>query len=202
MAIIADSHKVTKIIRQPRFKTATVETAEGFVVDISTTRREYYEHPGALPVVQTGSLRMDLYRRDFTINSLAISLNNANFGELMDFYRGYQDIKDGYIRVLHNLSFVEDPTRAFRAVRFESRLGFKISKMTASLLEGAVKNNFLTSIDRRRLLNEIKLILSEDDPGPSIKLLNDFKLLPYIHPKCVLNQAHAKLFNRVRRVRD
>lgn len=202
VALTSQNHKITKIVRHPRFKTATLTTAEGYSVDISTTRREYYEYPGALPVVQTGSLRMDLYRRDFTINSLAIVLNNSNFGELMDFYRGYQDIKDGYIRVLHNLSFVEDPTRAFRAVRFEARLGFRISKMTASLLEGAVKNNFLTSIDRRRLLHELKLILSEEDPGPAIKRLNDFGLLPFVHPKIVLQPHHLKLFNRVRRVRD
>lgn len=202
VARAARAHKITKVIRHPRFKTATLETADGYVLDISTTRREYYEHPGALPVVQTGSLRMDLYRRDFTINSLAVALNVDNFGELMDFYRGYQDIKDGYIRVLHNLSFVEDPTRAFRAVRFEARLGFKISKMTATLLEGAVKNNFLTSIDRRRLLNELKLILSEDDPGPAIKRLNEFGLLPYVHPQIALRPAHGQLFTRVRRVRD
>lgn len=199
---LGQAHKLTKVVRHPRFKTATVHTAEGFIVDISTTRREYYEHPGALPVVQTGSLRMDLYRRDFTINSLAIALNQASFGELLDFYRGYQDIKDGYIRVLHNLSFVEDPTRAFRAVRFETRLGFKISKMTASLLEGAVRNNFLTSLDRRRLLHELRLILGEDDPGPAIKRLADFGLLAYIHPRLKLSASHHKLFNRVRRVRD
>ncbi len=202
IARVARSHRVTKVIRHPRFKTATLETADGLVVDVSTTRREYYEHPGALPVVQTGSLHMDLYRRDFTINSLAVALNSGNFGEVMDFYRGYQDIKDGYIRVLHNLSFVEDPTRAFRAVRFEARLGFKISKMTASLLEGAVRNKFLTSIDRRRLLHELKLILSEEDPGPAIKRLNDFGLLPFIHPQLILSGTHAKLFTRVRRVRD
>lgn len=202
VAKVAEAHPVTKIISHPRFKTATLETAEGYEIDISTTRLEYYEHPGALPVVQNGSLRMDLYRRDFTINSLAISLNRETFGELLDFYRGYQDIKDGYIRVLHNLSFVEDPTRAFRAVRFETRLGFKISKMTASLLEGAVRNNFLTSLDRRRLLNELKLILSEDDPGPAIKRLGEFNLLPYVHPKIVLKGHHPALFNRVRRVKD
>lgn len=202
IALAGRAHKITKVIRHPRFKTATIHTNEGFAVDISTTRREYYEHPGALPVVQTGSLRMDLYRRDFTINSLAVSLNAKTFGELMDFYRGYQDIKDGYIRVLHNLSFVEDPTRAFRAVRFEARLGFKISKMTASLLEGAVRNNFLTSIDRRRLLQELRLILSEDDPGPAIRRMAEFGLLPFIHPKICLRPVHYQLFNRVRRVRD
>ncbi len=196
------AHNIVKVVRHPRFKTASIETAEGYKLDISTTRREYYEHPGALPVVQDGSLRMDLYRRDFTINSLAISLNHENFGELLDFYRGYQDIKDGYVRVLHNLSFVEDPTRAFRAVRFEARLGFKISKMTVSLLEGAVRNNFLTSIDRRRLMHELELILSEENPAPAIMRLNDFKLLPFIHPQIVLRPYHAKLFTRILRVRN
>ncbi len=202
IARVQQTLKVTKIIAHPRFKTATLETAEGYVLDISTTRQEYYESPGALPVVQMGSLRMDLYRRDFTINSLAVALNSTHFGELIDFYRGYQDIKDGYIRVLHNLSFVEDPTRAFRAVRFESRLKFKISKMTASLLEGAVRNNFLTKLDRRRLLNEMKIILSEEDPGPALKQLHEFKLLPFIHPKIELKPTSFNEFTKVRQVRD
>ena len=199
---VTASTRIQKVIRHARFKTATLETEDGYKVDISATRREYYEHPGALPVIHASSLRMDLYRRDFTINSLAASLSANSFGELVDFYRGYQDIKDGYIRVLHNLSFVEDPTRAFRAIRFEARLGFKISKMTATLLEGMVKNKFLTNIDHRRLLNELKLILSEDDPAPAIKRMSDFGLLPFIHPQLALKQQHAGFFNRVRQVRD
>ncbi|MDR2827678.1 MAG: CBS domain-containing protein [Candidatus Adiutrix intracellularis] len=199
---VAQVYRLTKVISHQRFKTATLHTIEGLVLDISTTRREHYEYPGALPVIQTSSLRLDLYRRDFTINSLAVVLNVKNFGELLDFYRGYQDIKSGCIRVLHNLSFVEDPTRAFRAVRFEARLGFKISKMTANLLEGAVRNNFLTSLDRRRLLHELKLILSEDDPGPAIQRLDEFGLLSYIHSKIVLPSRCHLLFTRFRQVRD
>jgi len=104
--------------------------------------------------------------------------------------------------VLHSLSFVEDPTRAFRAVRFESRLGFKISKMTAGLLEMAVKNKFLTNLDSRRLGKELELILSEDDPGPALKRLNDFNLLPFIHPKIILTPKHQQIFTRFRQVRD
>ncbi|MDR2726295.1 MAG: CBS domain-containing protein [Candidatus Adiutrix sp.] len=199
---ITRTYRVKKIIRHPRFKTATIHTPDGYVLDLSTTRREFYEHPGALPVVQEGSLRLDLSRRDFTINSLAVSLNARNLGELMDFFRGYQDIKDGYIRVLHSLSFVEDPTRAFRAFRFESRLGFKISKMSLSLLEGAVKNRFLTNLDSRRLGRELELILSEADPGPALKRLDEFNLLPYIHPKIALTPQHHQIFTRVRQVRD
>lgn len=199
---VAQVHHLTKVISHQRFKTATLHTVEGLVLDISTTRREYYEYPGALPVVQASSLRLDLYRRDFTINSLAVVLNGKNFGELLDFYRGYQDIKSGCIRVLHNLSFVEDPTRVFRAIRFEARLGFKISKMTVNLLEDAVRNNFLTSLDRRRLLHELKLILSEDDPGPAIRRLDEFDLLPYVHSKIVLSSYYCLLFTRFRQVRD
>ncbi len=202
LAAAARTHRLKKIIRHPRFKTATIQTMDGFTLDLSTTRREYYEHPGALPVVQEGSLRLDLYRRDFTINSLAVSLGARSFGEMLDFFHGYQDIKDGYIRVLHNLSFVEDPTRAFRAVRFENRLGFKISKMTAGLLEGAVKNNFLTNLDRRRLGRELELILSEADPGPALKRLDEFHLLPFIHPKIILSPRHHQVFTRIRQVRD
>ena len=194
--------KVLRIKTHPRFKSASIELADGYSIDISTTRLEYYEHPGALPIVQQGSIQLDLYRRDFTINSLALSLNSKNFGEVLDFYRGYQDIKDGYIRVLHNLSFVEDPTRAFRAVRFEARLKFRMSKMTASLLEGAVANNFLASLNRRRLLNELKLILSEDDPGPALERLQEFGLLKSIHPLLNLSPKHFDLFRQVRKVRD
>jgi tRNA nucleotidyltransferase (CCA-adding enzyme) len=202
LAAVSGVYRLKKVVRHPRFKTATIRTQDGFSLDLSTTRREYYEHPGALPVVHESSLRMDLYRRDFTINSLAISLNDQNFGEVVDFFRGYQDIKDGYIRVLHSLSFVEDPTRAFRAVRFECRLGFKMSKMTAGLLEGAVQNNFLTNLDRRRLGRELELILSEAEPGPALKRLEDFKLLPFIHPKITLTAQHHQLFTRARQVRD
>lgn len=202
IAQLAHNHKLTHVRRHPRFKTATVETAEGFSIDISTTRREYYDHPGALPVIEESSLRMDLYRRDFTINSLAVGLNPGNFGEVVDYFRGFQDIKDGAIRVLHNLSFIEDPTRAFRAVRFEARLGFKISKMTAGLLEGAAKSGFLAKVDRHRLLHELRLILGEDDPAPAISRLAEFGLLPFIHPAIALKPRHGELFHKARRVRD
>ena len=202
LAAVSYSIRLKKIVRHPRFKTATIHTAKGFMLDLSTTRREYYEHPGALPVIQEGSLRQDLSRRDFTINSLAVSLNAQSLGSLVDFFRGYQDIKDGYIRVLHSLSFVEDPTRAFRAFRFESRLGFKLAKMTAGLLEGACKNSFLANMDQRRLGRELELILSEDDPGPALKRLNEFKLLCCIHPSITLTPQHHQFFTRIRQVRD
>ncbi|MGH7207545.1 MAG: hypothetical protein ACREI2_15205, partial [Nitrospiraceae bacterium] len=100
-----------------RFGTAVIVFPDGFKLDVATARTEYYEYPAALPTVERSSIRKDLYRRDFTINTLAIRLNASHFGELIDFYGGQRDLKEKTIRVLHSLSFVEDPTRVFRAVR-------------------------------------------------------------------------------------
>ncbi|MGH7378585.1 MAG: CBS domain-containing protein, partial [Candidatus Methylomirabilales bacterium] len=94
-----------------KFGTAVVSLPDGFKVDVASARTEYYEHPAALPTVEHGSIRMDLYRRDFTINALAVGLNAADYGRLLDFFGGSRDLRDGAIRVLHSLSFVEDPTR-------------------------------------------------------------------------------------------
>jgi tRNA nucleotidyltransferase (CCA-adding enzyme) len=102
------------------------------------------------------SIQLDLQRRDFTVNTLAINLLADEYGKLLDYYRGYQDIKDSLIRVLHSLSFVENLTRAFRAVRYESRLGFKISKMTEGLITNAVNGGFIKNLSLKRLMTELK----------------------------------------------
>ena len=122
-----------------KFKTAKLVFEEGLVVDLATAALEYYQAPAALPIVELSSLKLDLYRRDFTINTLAVSLNPPHYGELLDFFEGLKDIKERVIRVLHNLSFVEDPTRVFRAVRFEQRFGFRIGKFTEGLIKNALK---------------------------------------------------------------
>ncbi|HLO26638.1 MAG TPA: CBS domain-containing protein, partial [Geobacteraceae bacterium] len=108
-----------------KFGTAVIVFPDGFKIDVASTRLEYYASPGALPTVERSSLKVDLYRRDFTINTLAIRLNTPEFGLLIDYYGGQRDVQERVIRVLHNLSFVEDPTRVFRAIRFEQRLGFR-----------------------------------------------------------------------------
>jgi tRNA nucleotidyltransferase (CCA-adding enzyme) len=110
---------------------------DGFKVDVATARMEYYETPAAPPTVETSSLKMDLFRRDFTINTLAIRLNSRNYGDLIDYFGAQKDIKERVIRVLHNLSFVEDPTRVFRAIRFEQRFGLKIGRLTLSLIRSS-----------------------------------------------------------------
>jgi tRNA nucleotidyltransferase (CCA-adding enzyme) len=107
-----------------KFGTAVLLFADGFKIDVATARHEYYAWPGALPTVETSSIKRDLYRRDFTMNTLAAGLNPGSYGRVIDFFGGARDIKDKIIRVLHNLAFVEDPTRILRAIRFSSRFSF------------------------------------------------------------------------------
>lgn len=155
---IAFAHELAKkidgkVTPHPRFATAKIlkeikkdGEIKRFYIDIATARTEYYESPAALPKVETSSIKKDLYRRDFTINALAVKLNTKDFGLLIDFFGGQRDIKDKKIRVLHNLSFVEDPTRAIRAIRFSEKLGFKISKHTENLIKLAVKMNIFEKL--------------------------------------------------------
>ncbi|WP_429885819.1 CBS domain-containing protein [Geoalkalibacter halelectricus] len=165
-----------------KFGTAVIVFPDGFKVDVASTRVEYYLEPAALPTVETASLKLDLYRRDFTINTLAIVLNSARFGELLDYFGGLRDLREKAIRVLHNLSFVEDPTRVFRAVRFEQRLGFTIGKQTEHLIRSAVRMGFLDRIGGPRLLNEIIHILEEPRPYPAIARLEELELIKFVHP--------------------
>jgi tRNA nucleotidyltransferase (CCA-adding enzyme) len=122
-----------------KFGTAVVIFPDDFKIDVATARLEYYEYPAALPTVELSSLKLDLYRRDFTINTLAVELNPRRFGQLIDYFGAQRDFKDKAIRVLHNYSFVEDPTRVFRAIRFEQRFGFRIGKHTSNLIMNAVE---------------------------------------------------------------
>ena len=166
-----------------KFGTAVLIFDDGFKVDVASTRLEYYETPAALPVVERSSLRMDLSRRDFTVNTLALRLNTPVFGTLVDFFGAQRDLRDRTIRVLHNLSFVEDPTRVFRAVRFEQRLRFRISPHTESLIRNAVKMNFLDKLGGKRLLTELIIILREKEPLQAVERMNPLGLLRFIHPQ-------------------
>ena len=135
-----------------KFGTAVLIFPNGFKVDVASARMEYYESPAAPPIVETSSLKMDLFRRDFTINTLAVKLNESDSGILVDHFGGQKDIKEKVIRVLHNLSFVEDPTRVLRAIRFEQRFGFKIGKTRIDLqcpvVIAAINGDFLQPCHR------------------------------------------------------
>ncbi|MEA5113927.1 MAG: A-adding tRNA nucleotidyltransferase [Geobacteraceae bacterium] len=171
-----------------KFGTAVLVFPDNFKIDVASTRLEYYSSPGALPTVERSSLKMDLYRRDFTINTLAIRLNRKDFGILIDYFSAQRDLQDKVIRVLHNLSFVEDPTRVFRALRFEQRLGFRIAKHTENLIRNAVKMNFLSKLGGKRLLTELVIILKEKEPALGIERMASLGLLQFIHPDLKLTQ--------------
>lgn len=183
-----------------KFRTAVVILPNGRKIDVATARLEYYKSPGALPTVERGSIKLDLYRRDFTINTLAIKLNPSGFGTLIDFFGAQKDLKQKVIRVLHNLSFVEDPTRVFRAVRFEQRFEFRIGKLTSALIENAVRMDFFKELSGRRLFSELRHILEEDTPVMALRRLKEFNLLKVIHPKIVHNSALEELLHSVEKV--
>jgi tRNA nucleotidyltransferase (CCA-adding enzyme) len=166
-----------------KFSTALVIMPDGFNIDVATARLEYYEYPASMPTVELSSLKLDLYRRDFTINAMAINLNPEKFGTLVDFFNCQTDIKERRIRILHNLSFVEDPTRIFRAIRFEQRMGFSIGIHTEKMLKNAVKMNLFNRFFGRRCFTELKLIFTEENPIPAIRRMAQFDLLKFILPE-------------------
>jgi len=153
-------------------------------LDFVTARTEFYEHPTALPQVERSSIKQDLHRRDFTINTLAICLDPDRYGELLDFYGGEQDLKRGLIRVLHSLSFVEDPTRMLRAARLEQRLGFHLEERTEELIGNAL--DLLDRTTGERIRHELHLILEEAAPEEALCRLDELGVLAQIHPglKC------------------
>ncbi len=177
----------TKVHR--KFGTGVIILPERLKIDVASARLEYYEHPAAPPIVEWSSIKLDLYRRDFTINTLAIQLNKSSWGNLIDFFGAVRDIKEKFIRVLHNLSFVEDPSRVFRAIRFEQRLSFRFSKLTRSLIENAIKMDFIKGLSGKRLFIELQLILQEEKVLAILKRMAEFGLLPYIHPD--IQYTHA-----------
>jgi tRNA nucleotidyltransferase (CCA-adding enzyme) len=194
-ALAAQSN--ARIHTHKKFGTAVVIFPDGFKIDIATARLEYYRSPAALPDVEMSSIKLDLFRRDFTINTLAIHLGPEKFGQLIDFFAAQKDLKDKVIRVLHNLSFVEDPTRIFRAIRFEQRFGFSIGKLTSSLIQNAVRMDFFKRLSGRRMFTEIRLILEEQNPAPAIARMHDYNLLQAIHPSIELKDELIQQLNAV-----
>lgn len=182
------------------FGTAVITFSDGFKIDVASARMEYYKFPTAMPIVEMSSIKLDLFRRDFTINTLSIQLNPERFGILVDFFSAQKDLKEKSIRVLHNLSFVEDPTRAFRAIKFEQRFGFTIGKLTSGLIDNAVKMDLFSRLIGRRIFSEIKQILEEENPVPAIMRLDDFQLLKAIHPSLQLSADMTALLNAVKKV--
>ncbi|MDD3553015.1 MAG: CBS domain-containing protein [Deltaproteobacteria bacterium] len=180
-----------------QFQTAVLVFPNGFKLDVATARWEYYEYPAALPTIELSSIKLDLYRRDFTINAMAIGLTPQEQGILLDYFGGQRDIKDKLIRVLHNLSIVEDPTRAFRAIRFETRYGFSMAKQTVKLIQNALSLQLFQGLSGKRILTELKLILEEADPRQAVRRMWDLGLLQLIHANLKLTDVEEQRLTAV-----
>lgn len=179
--LVAERYRAGLVLFE-RFATARLVFPNGIKIDIASTRRESYAQPAALPDVEPASLKEDLYRRDFTINAMAIQLNAAQFGRLHDPHGGQHDLKAKTLRVLHEGSFREDPTRIFRAIRFSQRCGFRLEPATRRQLTEAAKSDLVARLSGPRLCNEILLLSGESHPERSFALLARLKLLRFLHP--------------------
>ncbi len=178
------------IATHERFKTATIifKAEKNYEVDLSTARIEFYEYPAALPQVEESKLKHDLYRRDFSINSLALCLNPGRYGLLIDYFHGLEDIKSKYLRVLHPFSFIEDPTRIIRMVRFATRFNFKIEAKTFELATRAIDIGMLHEISGTRFANELKQVFEDTDIIKALDLLWSFsKTLSFLSPNIQYN---------------
>jgi tRNA nucleotidyltransferase (CCA-adding enzyme) len=182
------------------FYTAAVNFPNGLQVDVATARVEFYQYPAALPQIETSSLHQDLYRRDFTINAMAVSLNEGDFGYIVDYFGGREDLEQGLLRVLHNLSFVEDPTRILRGIRFEKRYNISLEPQTLKLAKEAVSSNMLDRVSKERIWEELKYILLEPRPGLVLSRLAELLLwdsvftgVAYEEIKGVLEELHRSI---------
>ncbi|MDA8235525.1 MAG: CBS domain-containing protein [Clostridia bacterium] len=185
-----------------KFGTAVVILHDGFKIDVVTARTEYYEYPAALPKVETSSLKKDLYRRDFTINAMAIALGKENFGDLIDYFGGRRDLERKQVRILYNLSFVEDPTRIFRAIRFEQRYGFLMETQTLELAKRAIKDNWLGKLSYDRIREELRHIFKENFPLNAINRMNELGLWKFILPEITVDEEIRKMVDKLPGIND
>jgi tRNA nucleotidyltransferase (CCA-adding enzyme) len=180
-----------------RFGTSIVVVPGFGKVDVATARTERYVRPGALPSVKKGGIVQDLYRRDFTLNAMALSLSPGYFLQLLDPFGGLSDLRRGRIRALHDQSFVDDPTRIFRAVRFEQRFKERIEPKTQKWLLSAVKGRTLQKVSGERLRNELRLIFQEPHPEGAVRRLEELGVLPRLHPALGLTPATRSVLPRL-----
>jgi tRNA nucleotidyltransferase (CCA-adding enzyme) len=179
--------ELAKALQQPEHADELPE-----FLDLISARTEFYTHPTALPTVERGSIKLDLHRRDFTINTLAIRLDGSHYGDLHDYWGGLNDLREGLVRVLHPLSFVDDPTRMLRAVRFEQSLDFHIEKRTQELLVEA--RSLVGQVSGDRIRHELDHIMELDQRVSILARLSELGLLKEIHPALVWDQqAHDHL---------
>jgi tRNA nucleotidyltransferase (CCA-adding enzyme) len=185
-----------------KFGTAVVLYGDGERIDLVTARTEFYESPAALPTVEHATIREDLFRRDFTINAMAASLKGEDFGRLVDPFDGRRDLAEKRIRVLHNLSFIEDPTRIFRAIRYENRYGFRMDEHTARLAWGCIEMGLVGDLSSSRLRDELVALLEEGEVAHTILRLAELAADRAIHPHLAADEEAVRLAARLRELKD
>ncbi len=176
IAEIVKNGSIKKVTRS-QFSTVKLHFSKGFVFDIAQARKETYPKPASLPVVQPGTLQEDVERRDFTINTLLMDISDAHFGLILDLCNGMADLKSGIIRVLHHQSFIDDPTRIFRAIRFKYRFSFRFDRKTESVLKHAIKRGFIKKLTPQRIRRELFLMLAEEKWDEDMKALSRMGVL-------------------------
>jgi tRNA nucleotidyltransferase (CCA-adding enzyme) len=181
------------------FNTAKI-VLDKWTIDTAMARTEKYAQPGALPVVTPGTLKTDLFRRDFTVNAMAICLTPDNYGELIDLYGGMQDLNRRLIRVLHENSFVDDATRIWRAIRYAQRLGFQIEPATLKLLKRDVPQ--LKTVGGYRIRRELELVLKEKEPEKTLLRADKLAVLKELHPSLKADEWLVSKFRAARQSGD
>jgi tRNA nucleotidyltransferase (CCA-adding enzyme) len=181
-----------------KFGTAIVHHGRDARVVVVTARSERYHAPAVLPTVERATIEEDLRRRDFTINAMAVSLRRRDFGHLVDPFRGREDLEQGVIRVLHDASFVDDPTRIFRGVRYEARFGFRLDARSEQLARASVANGHLADLTPARLTAELEALFDEPSAAPGIPRLGELGVDRALHPLLRADDEGAQLFARTR----
>ena len=176
-------HRGSKLVRYLAFKTATVQLSYGRMIDFATARKETYVRPGAFPKVTPSDIRDDLFRRDFTINAIAIAIHPDTWSQEVDPFGGRKDLCSKKIRVLHEKSFYDDPTRILRAARFAARLHFTIERGTFKLIKEAIGHRALETIKPQRYKKEFDKIVKQEASGAAMAYLRSWNALKTLNPK-------------------
>jgi len=191
-----------RVRAHPQFGTAVVLYGDDGRIDVVTARSETYHAPAALPTVEPGSIEEDLHRRDFTINAMAVSLSGDEAGKLVDPFDGRRDLEAGRIRILHDRSFIDDPTRILRAIRYEDRFGFRMDEETEALARSCIETGHVGDLSGARLREELVALLEEGDVSHAIPRLAELGAEKEIHPGVVADEEAVRLFDRLRELNE
>lgn len=180
-----------------KFRTGSIELPSGFRIDLAETRKEVYQYTGALPEVESTDILEDLFRRDYTINVLAIGLNPGKWGILLDYFSGEADLEKGLLRALHRFSFLDDPTRIIRGIRLAVKLGFTFEEETSSLIEEAISTGDFSRLSIERVFKELKLLFEDRITPYLIKLLRKYPVFKLLNLDIAIEDRHLEEAERL-----